>query len=354
MPDHNNVPLRVAIVTNSPQPNETLSDYMRSFGLNVVLNAPLSVKTLGKLRENNIDVLLVDLGMGGVPKEECIELLHGELDIPVLYNDGLVTSGDDEQDESQMMMLSQKLAQACGRKLPIVDNGDSDRSVLNADDRERLKVIDESNITPMPINPTTEKHGIADRVWVLVGSIGSINAIMQFLCRIPADFPAAFIISLKIDERILPMYKKVVEENTAFRVFLAEHGHALKRGEVIIASQVNHLSINANGEVQMYSPLAEFGWNEHRDDLMRAVAQQYHDHAGVIVFSGISHDGIDGCRAITECGGMVWVQSADSCLYKSMPDFVRDMCSVTYSDSPELMAVHLAEDVRQVQLANAV
>ena len=76
---------------------------------------------------------------------------------------------------------------------------------------------------------------------------------------------------------------------------------------------------------------------------MTAVATRFGSKANAIVFSGMGNDGTAGCQAIAEHGGLVWAQTADTCVISSMSDSVRDTGIVTYSASPEDLANYLVE-----------
>jgi len=58
------------------------------------------------------------------------------------------------------------------------------------------------------------------------------------------------------------------------------------------------------------------------DDVIKSVSRAYGSLSGVIIFSGMGEDGLNGAKRMREQGGMVWAQSPQTCANYSMPEAV--------------------------------
>ena len=57
----------------------------------------------------------------------------------------------------------------------------------------------------------------------------------------------------------------------------------------------------------------------------------------------MGNDGALACQKFSEqYEGKIWAQSADTCVISSMPDSVREAGLVSYSGSPEALALKIA------------
>jgi chemosensory pili system protein ChpB (putative protein-glutamate methylesterase) len=79
------------------------------------------------------------------------------------------------------------------------------------------------------------------------------------------------------------------------------------------------------------------------DEVMEEVARHYGEGCNAIVFSGMGEDGALGALAVTDAGGQVWAQSAESCVISSMPDATRRRGVVRFSGTPQELATQLGE-----------
>jgi chemosensory pili system protein ChpB (putative protein-glutamate methylesterase) len=67
------------------------------------------------------------------------------------------------------------------------------------------------------------------------------------------------------------------------------------------------------------------------------------------MFSGLGKDGTRGCESVSEQGGFIWAQSAESCVISNMPEATRRCCRVEFSGTPEELAQALVGKCRLEQ-----
>lgn len=176
----------------------------------------------------------------------------------------------------------------------------------------------------------------ATHVWVLAGSIGSIVAAGRFFRKLPPDHPLAFVLAIRGASDWAPLMVNLFTNTTSFRVRVASAPEMLQAGEVVIVP-------TNNGGYHEFPPLTPARRPSLSiDDVLMTVAERYERSAGVIFLSGISGNGVLGCRAILRHGGRVWTQDFESCQFSSLPRYVRDHCEVSFAATPEALAARVA------------
>ena len=78
--------------------------------------------------------------------------------------------------------------------------------------------------------------------------------------------------------------------------------------------------------------------------MLEDVASRFGAGSGAIIFSGMSEDAAEGCKAIAAAGGRVYTQSPDSCVVSTMVEGVIDTGVVQFQGSPEELAQKLNDE----------
>jgi chemosensory pili system protein ChpB (putative protein-glutamate methylesterase) len=87
------------------------------------------------------------------------------------------------------------------------------------------------------------------------------------------------------------------------------------------------------------------------DDVLHKTATAFGSRCGAIMFSGLGKDGTGGCERVSEQGGFIWAQSAESCVISNMPEATRRCCRVEFSGTPEELARALVGQCRLEQVS---
>jgi len=330
----------VAIAHHSDKQSK-LGGLLAACGLDVVLNTTFDTNLVHQLAQNEA---------GEALQKEYLDTLFEQLDMPIVFSDHDVTVKDGQTEEELGRKLSNKLISLFSRgrsaaKVPVKasesEHPQADRESLASGDKI-LQPTDDNGVT----HGSDKENRPANRVWVLTGSMGGIEAIKRFLSALPDNLPIAFIIAQYISENIVAQATRLIAVNTTYQVIPAHVGHVINHHEVIMMPVVDEsLIINQNGQMSLAPPAVMDEISITIDNILSIVAKRYGRNAGAIIFSGIGRVGIDGCKAITDHGGVVWTQDAESSRFASMPQYVRDACTVSYTATPELMAKRLAEDL---------
>lgn len=183
-------------------------------------------------------------------------------------------------------------------------------------------------------------------VWVLGASIGGPQAVKEFIAKLPADTPAAFVIAQHIGSGFVDLLASQLDRVTPLEVLAAQSGMVLRPGRIVVAPVEQRLTFS-DGVIALQPNRRKSVYSPSIDDVMTEVADAFGDRANAIVFSGMGSDGVEGARAIAAAGGMVWGQESSTCVISSMADSARDAGVVSESGAPVQLAQRLLETLNR-------
>jgi chemosensory pili system protein ChpB (putative protein-glutamate methylesterase) len=185
------------------------------------------------------------------------------------------------------------------------------------------------------------------RVWVLGASIGGPEAVREFLAEIPRDYPALFLLAQHMGAEFMDLVAQQLSKSTSLTVRTPGHGERVAHGDVVIVPTTHRLRVNNEGIVVLEA-LTESGPANSPciDQLLHDVGDRFGANAGVIVFSGMAEDAIEGSRYVASKGGKVFVQDPKTCVVSSMVDGVLETGVVQFTGSPKELAERLAVERR--------
>ena len=135
--------------------------------------------------------------------------------------------------------------------------------------------------------------------------------------------------------------------HNSFRVRIGEQGDPLGYGNILVAPCDGEIAFDSHARVMRTGKSWDGPYAPSIDQVMNNVSLRFGSGAGAILFSGMGNDGSIAGPQVVARGGNVWAQSAETCAVSSQPDSVRDTGCVSYSGSPEHLALQLVEFVRQ-------
>lgn len=149
-------------------------------------------------------------------------------------------------------------------------------------------------------------------------SAGGLNALIEVLRPIAADFPPVVIV-----QHLDPMHKSHLAEllarKTGKLVKEAEHGEPILGAHVYVGPPDEHLLVGP-GKIQLaHSQLVHFS-RPSIDLLFESVAGMYGSRSIGVVLSGSNRDGATGIRAIREAGGTTIAQEPGTAEFRQMPE----------------------------------
>ncbi|NCT66794.1 MAG: chemotaxis protein CheB [Rhodanobacteraceae bacterium] len=176
------------------------------------------------------------------------------------------------------------------------------------------------------------------RVWVLGASIGGPESVREFLAAFPRDYPALFVLAQHLGDEFVGMMTQQLAKATALTVRTPTHGERVGHGEVVVVPNAKRLLVDAQGVVVLEPIRGESAFSPSIDRVLQDMADRFGAAAGAIVFSGMTHDAIEGCRYLAAKGGTVYAQRPDTCVVSSMVEGVCEAGVVSFLGSPRELA----------------
>jgi two-component system chemotaxis response regulator CheB/chemosensory pili system protein ChpB (putative protein-glutamate methylesterase) len=179
------------------------------------------------------------------------------------------------------------------------------------------------------------------QVWVLGASVGGPEAVREFLAALPGDVPALFLLAQHLGGEFVDIMARQLAQATPLTVRLPEHGDRLGHGEVIIVPAGRRLQLDPTGTVVLREAAADSAYAPSIDHLLEDLAEAFGAAAGVIIFSGMGEDAVEGCRRLAARGGKVWLQDPATCVVATMVEGVRQTGVASFIGSPVELAEHV-------------
>jgi two-component system chemotaxis response regulator CheB len=159
----------------------------------------------------------------------------------------------------------------------------------------------------------------ASRVVVLGASAGAVEALGQLLPELPGDIPWPVLVVVHLPARPPSLLVPLFGPRCALRVCYAEDKLALAPGGLYFAPPDYHLLIESRALMALsIDPPLHFS-RPSIDVLFHSAALVFGAAAIGIVLSGANSDGAEGLRAISQAGGLAWVQEPGTATAREMP-----------------------------------
>lgn len=325
---------RIGIIADTTLQGHLLSSAVRGQGYEVALNTDPGNFDDKWLEPGRVDLWVVDLSQEDRWGEFLDQLLEGA-ETPILFSDNQAPARNSPNYPRWERRLLTKLLDFVDR--PVV-----------VEKLEELEPTRPSITIPVPNEFRSLPRGDApQRVCVLGASLGGPAAVKPFLDCLPSELPMAFILAQHIDEGFLDTLTKVLVRDNEFECEVGYEGTRLAHGKVLIVPTEYAVGFTETGIVVNTGKEWEGPYAPSIDQVIAAAAMTYKERSSAILFSGMGNDGSIAAPQMVERGGVVWAQTAETCACSSQPDSVRETGCVSYSGSPEQLALALVERVRQ-------
>ncbi|WP_379921796.1 chemotaxis protein CheB [Erythrobacter sp. R86502] len=173
---------------------------------------------------------------------------------------------------------------------------------------------------------------------VIGASAGGVQALLQVLPVLPADFPAPVLVVVHIPRRRDNALVELLAEKCRLTVKEAEDKECPMPGTIYLAPPDYHLLVEIDGAIALSSDEAVNYSRPSIDVLFESAADAFGSHLAGIIMTGANHDGAQGLRAICTAGGHGIVQTPATAEVEIMPQAALAAC-------PDAQAMRL-EDIR--------
>ena len=154
-------------------------------------------------------------------------------------------------------------------------------------------------------------------------SAGGLEALEQFLGRVPAGSGMAFIIVQHLDPTRKGVMPELLQRITAMKVIQVKDRTRVEPNWVYVIPPNKDMSI-LHGILHLLEPAPPRGLRLPIDFFLRSLAQDQQERSIGVILSGMGSDGTLGLRAIKENGGLVLVQDPATAKFDGMPRSATD------------------------------
>ena len=163
-------------------------------------------------------------------------------------------------------------------------------------------------------------------IWLLGASTGGLQAVQQFLSKVPVSNEVAFIYVQHIAVEQIDTLLRLIESQTGWPARQAVTGQLIKPGSVTLISPKFETRLSKQGWMLRFNSRWSGHYAPSIDQLAARLALVYKRNCGVIIFTGMGDDGAKGCqqsRTAVAKSGFKTLQTAP------LQQCLKQLCSVT-------------------------
>jgi two-component system chemotaxis response regulator CheB len=160
---------------------------------------------------------------------------------------------------------------------------------------------------------------------VIGGSWGGMNAAVEILKCLPANFPLPIILVLHRMRGVNSELPALIRKKTYMQVKEADEKEVMQRSTVYVAPADYHLLIEWDKTFSLDVSEAILFSRPSIDVTFESASQVFGDRLVGIVLSGASKDGSQGLYAIAQAGGLTIVQDPSQAEADTMPQSAREV-----------------------------
>ncbi|MCB1159248.1 MAG: PAS domain-containing protein, partial [Leptospiraceae bacterium] len=151
-------------------------------------------------------------------------------------------------------------------------------------------------------------------------SAGGLKALEEFFQFMPEDSGAAFVVIQHLSPDFKSLMKELLERKTGMNVKRIQNGMSLNPNTIYLITPRNNLIIENHflKLIEQEEPHRQHP-NFPIDLFFQSLAIDFRDNAVGIILSGTGSDGTRGIQAISETGGLTFVQSPVTAEFDGMP-----------------------------------
>ena len=187
----------------------------------------------------------------------------------------------------------------------------------------------------------------ANKFIVAIGaSAGGLKAIQLFFDNTPNDH-VTYIILQHLHPDFKSIMAEILKRHSKLEIVVAKNGTLIDQNKVYtlptnmyMTIAGDHLYLKRRNKYQVYP-------NQAIDIFLESLADAKGDESIAIILSGMGSDGSKGATKIKQSGGMVIVQSVQSCEYCSMPESAIKTGAVDYELAPEEMPATILQHINK-------
>mgnify|MGYP002654050084 CR=1 FL=1 len=176
---------------------------------------------------------------------------------------------------------------------------------------------------------------------VMGASAGGVQALLEILPYLPADYPVPVMTVLHIPADRANALVPLLRSKCEIGVKEAEDKESLAPGTVYFAPADYHLLVETDGSLALSSDEPVNFSRPSIDVLFESAADAYGAGLTGVILTGANEDGAAGLSAVTAAGGVALVEEPAAAYAQAMPQAARNACDAALALPLEGIAEHL-------------
>lgn len=179
------------------------------------------------------------------------------------------------------------------------------------------------------------------RLVAIGASTGGPPVLRTILARLTKNFPAPVLVVQHITAGFTQGMAEWLTQATGMPVRLAQRGDLPLPGQVYLAPDSFHMTVEKSGRIALDADPPEHGLRPCVSKLFRSVADVFGANAVGVLLTGMGCDGADELLRMREKGAVTFAQDAESSVVFGMPGEAVKLNAATYIFPPERIAAAL-------------
>lgn len=311
------------------------SAFMRKLICDIIEASPLFYEAgrarngkdaLEKVKRLKPDIVTLDIEMPELNGLETLKILMEEMPLPVvmLSNGTASTLEAFELGAVDFVVKSELLKE--NNEAEVEDFYKRLEAATKVDPKILTKQIEKSPTLPKQKQTISYTNKNIDLI-VIGSSTGGPAALQTIITKLPATMPIPIVVVQHMPVGFTKFFAERLDRFCRIKVKEAEQDEVLKGGTVYIApaGKQTLLRKNAKGQYlvdQRTTTPVKTLFKPSVDVTLLSVAEYAKDKILAVILTGMGSDGLEGCRAIKQHGGIVIAESEETCVVYGMPKAV--------------------------------
>ena len=290
--------------------------------LEVVATVGTAENALEVLRDERVDLILLDLDMPGMGGLEALpKLIERARGARILVVSALTLAGAEHTLEALSLGATDTLPKPQGRGF----HG-SYREVLLGKIRDLgSAATDAPEAARAGLKPAIPARGLSRKlpgVLAIGASTGGVHALAQLFAGLPRRLGIPILVTQHLPSAFMPHFARQLTAASGYETLLAAEGMPIEPDKIVIAPGDAHLTVGKQAGrlvVRLDCNPAVSGCLPSVDPMFASLAAEIGDRVLGVVLTGMGRDGAQGAARVVAAGGSVLAQDEASSAVWGMP-----------------------------------
>jgi two-component system chemotaxis response regulator CheB len=343
--------IRVLVVEDSPTVREFLLQVLSSdSAIEVVGTAETGEEALEAVERTRPDIITMDVHMPRMNGFDATRRIMETHPTPII----IVSGAADATDTTKVFRAIECGALAVLRKPPGVGYPEHQHSAaelvrtvkLMSEVKvvrrwPRFRQVDNLPAISVPNEFRFDSTQTQIRLVAIGASTGGPPVLQTILAGLPRNFPVPVLIVQHIAAGFTHGFVEWLAQSSSLPVHVPVHGQSVLPGQAYVAPDGLHMTVGADGRIQLKSDELENGLRPSVACLFRSVAKVYGQSAVGVLLTGMGKDGAWELKLMKEQGAVTIAQDRDTSIVHGMPGEAIRLGGTTYVLPPEKICIAL-------------